>query len=536
MKHTLSRATDALQRRAPRFLRREDGTITVFGTMIFVLMVGIGGIAVDIMRYETQRVQLQSTLDRAVLAAASLTQTMDPEDVVHNYFEVAGLEDYRLRVEVIDGLNFRRVNAIAEMETQSIFMSMFGVRVLTSPAAGAAEERIQNVEISMVLDISGSMGNQNRMENMRPAARDFVSTVLEANEDSELGNLVSISIVPYNGRVNAGDTIESVFNLASFQTESSCVRFRESEFSQTAISPNSPLDRLAHWDRGNQNNNRSFVSPHCQTDNYGAILPWEHRETVLHEHINSLGTQGWTAIDLGMKWAVGLLDPAARPAVNALVENGQVHPDFEDRPADYTASDTLKVVVLMTDGANTNQYDLRDEFKYGNSVVFYHEADDRYSVYWQDRPGEQDYWIPSGNPSDGSGSWSTSPYGGNAAEALTWAELFAARTEENIAQTFFRAPAQSSGQWGLYNRMRSASRQYAGRTQGDANLRAICDAVRIHRDFVVFAIAFEAPQGGQDVMRHCATTPGHYYDVQGLDIADAFASIARTINQLRLVQ
>jgi hypothetical protein len=117
-----------------------------------------GGIAIDIMRYETQRVQLQYTLDRSVLAAASVTQPLNPVDVVENYFEISGLDNYRLSIDVEEGLNFRRVEAYAELEINTLFMHMFGVRVLTSPAEGAAEERIRNVEVSMVVDISGSMG------------------------------------------------------------------------------------------------------------------------------------------------------------------------------------------------------------------------------------------------------------------------------------------------------------------------------------------------------------------------------------------
>ena len=85
---------------AQQFMRREDGTITVFAMAVFVLMVGVGGIAVDLMRFEAQRSQLQSTLDRAVLAAASLNQQRDAEGVVRNYFETAGFENYRLSVDV----------------------------------------------------------------------------------------------------------------------------------------------------------------------------------------------------------------------------------------------------------------------------------------------------------------------------------------------------------------------------------------------------------------------------------------------------
>ena len=37
-------------------------------------------------------------------------------------------------------------------------------------------------------------------------------------------------------------------------------------------------------------------------------------------------------------------------------------------------------------------------------------------------------------------------------------------------------------------------------------------------------------------MEYCATSASHYYDVIGLEINEAFASIARAINQLRLIQ
>ena len=37
-------------------------------------------------------------------------------------------------------------------------------------------------------------------------------------------------------------------------------------------------------------------------------------------------------------------------------------------------------------------------------------------------------------------------------------------------------------------------------------------------------------------MQYCATTPAHYYDAEGIEISEAFASIAASINQLKLIQ
>jgi hypothetical protein len=165
-------------------------------------------------------------------------------------------------------------------------MHMFGVRVLTSPAEGAAEEVIQNIEVSLVLDISGSMRGS-KMTNMQAAARDFVTEMLQANQNDN-GNLVSISIIPYNGMVNLGDPLESVFTLSNEHTESSCVRFTDEQFTRTNIDMGEQIERIAHWDFDDYFQVDDFDSPYCPTDNYGAILPFEHDETVLHDYIDDL--------------------------------------------------------------------------------------------------------------------------------------------------------------------------------------------------------------------------------------------------------
>ena len=523
-----------------RFARREEGTVTAFALMIFVLMVGACGIAIDVMRYETQRAQLQYTLDRAILAAAALTQPYDPEAVVRDYFDISGLEDYRLDVRVEQGLNFRRVHAYAELEVRSMFMQLFGIRMLTSPAIGAAEERINNIEVSMVIDISGSMGSNSRMTNLRPAARDFITEVLTANDNTAGDeNLVSISIVPYNGRVNSGDLIDSVFTFDNLHDYSNCARFTpaptnysydpdvdgdwdaslwaDSDFLRTAIDPAVPLARLGHFDRNNNWTDQAHTNSHCQTDQYGAILPWQHDETILHTHINSLGTGGWTAIDLGVNWGVGLLDPAAAPAVDGLIAAGHVHEDFDDRPAPYDDDETIKVVVMMTDGANTNQYDLREPYRDGYSPIFYHEDDDRYSIWYED---QNQFWVWSNGVGTrtSSGWWQNQPYGGfgdygltwtdwysnggvdaytfDASEdgyLLSWVDLFADYTAEYIAEQWYVVPANQSGLWTAHNDLVDNSHYlYAGQVAGDRNLRAICDAAN-NAGIVVFAIGFEAP-------------------------------------------
>jgi len=550
----LARLGDFLADRSCRFTRREDGTVTLFGVMMFILMVLIGGIAIDVMRYETQRAQLQYTLDRAVLAAAALNQTLEPEDVVADYFARSGLERYRLRLDVDDGVNYRTVSATAEMDINTMFMDVFGVRALTSPAYGRAEERVRNVEISMVLDVSGSMGwaaadGRSKLQNLRDAANSFVATVMEANNYDTDDMLVSISIVPYNGFVNAGSEMESVFNFSNEHNASTCTRFRGDQFDRTDLGASEEIQRLSHFDYSYRDYYAYFVTPYCPTSELNAITAWSHSIGDLQAEINAFTATGWTAIDQGMRWGVTLLDPSSADELQAI---GRVHEDFGDRPEAHTDAETLKIVLLMTDGENTEQWDVSDAYRTGGSNIWHHADDDRWSIWY---PAAGQYWIPSPRAGDGTtfnnpgGYWSDDPYDdGNAFDGhesveMSWPWMYATFTEYAVGHAFFYYPAYYTGDWDFYNDITFdgltlfSGNEVEGQEHihADANLRSICDAAN-DQGIIVFSVAFEAPTRGQEVLQDCASTDAHYYEVEGFEITDAFDSIASTINSLRLTQ
>jgi Flp pilus assembly protein TadG len=531
---------------ARRFLQREDGTVTVFAAMIFVLMVSAGGISVDIMRFETQRAQLQYTLDRAVLAAAALSQTLEPETVVRSYFETAGFTDYRLTVQEEEGVNFRRVEAQAEMEMRTLFMSIFGQRVMTSTAAGAAEERIRNIEVSLVLDISGSMdvSPTHRIDALRPAAREFVTTLLDANDTPGGNQRVSISVVPYTDHVNMGSRLASVFALTDEHDYSRCSRFDWEDFTVSGIDPTVPIQRMGHFDILEIDAMDPVPSPYCPTDDAGAILPWSANETELHGTIDALTAWGSTAIDVGMRWGVALLDPMARPALGGLNAAGLVDDDFLGRPAAYEDETTLKIVVLMTDGSNREQLDLVERYRDGPSPFWRDPDDGDFSVYYAEW---DQYWHEDHD------RWRSEPDGGDNDNAvrLDYADLWNHIPVEVMRETLFHPDAWqrhegflSLQNWWRRPAIEAMANEYeffdiidihASGEEGDRRLRRICDVAHA-RDIVVFTIAFDAPLEGRQVMQYCASSDAHYYDIEALNISDTFSSIARTINQLRLVQ
>ncbi|MFT6271715.1 MAG: Flp pilus assembly protein TadG [Dinoroseobacter sp.] len=506
------------------FGRCEDGAILPYSLIMFILMLMAGGMAIDLMRRENARVILQNTVDRAVLAAADLDQLSDAEDVVNGYFDAAGLRQYLIDVDVDEGLNYRSVSAQTAATLDMYFLNMVGIETMTAPGSGTAEERIQNVEISLVVDISGSMGGS-RMTNLKAAANEFIDTVISATAPAanQATGITSLSIIPYQAMVNIGDDLGDEFTLSSAHNFSQCVVFEYDDYLSTGITTTQTLDRMAHFEDSSRTNS-PITRPNCETGDTESIIAYSVSRTDLKNKINGLSAGGNTAIDVGLKWGVALVDPDARGAINGLEDNGIIDSELRDRPAEYSDNETLKVIVLMTDGRNTSQKDLKPEFKSGLSNVWWHAGDDRYSVY---SPAYSDYWYPH-SPN----SYHNAPYdGAGASQQLSMAELFSRYSDGYIASHFFQTPDPDN----QYNSYRNAVTTIVGGTEADRRTRALCTQAR-NAGIVVFAIGFEAPTSGQNLMSDCAATPSHYFDVDGVEISEAFSAIARSINQLRLTQ
>ncbi len=76
--------------------------MTILALFMFILMMVAGGIALDTMRSERERVALQSALDRGALAATNLEQTRPPETVMRDYLRAAGIDDDDVTIDVVD--------------------------------------------------------------------------------------------------------------------------------------------------------------------------------------------------------------------------------------------------------------------------------------------------------------------------------------------------------------------------------------------------------------------------------------------------
>ena len=502
--------------RLSAFARQQDGSAVVLTLFILIAMMMVMGLAVDHMRAEQARVRIQNAVDRAVLAAANLNQEIPAEDVVRDYLAKAGIQGTIDSISVEEGIGSRTVSAQVTAEVPTLFLDMLGTETLRVGGRGTASEAITDIEITLVLDLSASMNSGGRLANMKAAATEFVEAVLAHPAADQR---VSVSIVPYSGQVNAGPLL-SQFNVTGVHEFGNCVNFPGESFGSMGYGLAAPLPRADLFDPFYRT--RDIRVTYCPTDPASRIVAYSNDVAALRQAIAGFVADGNTSIDIGMRWANVLQDPSFRPAVDSLIAAGQVDPVFDGRPYAHDREDSAKFVVVMSDGANTTEFRIRDAYRSGLSPIWMNPSNGRLTVYRDRSFTSADWFRRSDN------GWFSSPDGGNFARQLTWPEVFANMPVYYVTGQLM-SPAFGGSNW--YGAMMTS----VDEPTKNARTAAACDAAKA-QGAIVYAIGFEAPAIGQATLANCASSSAHFFDVDGIEISDAFRAIARQINQLRLTQ
>ncbi|MGR3541458.1 MAG: pilus assembly protein TadG-related protein [Hasllibacter sp.] len=562
--------TRSIAERARRFSREEDGALTWFAVVIFMLIIFCGGLAVDIMHHEYKRTRLQGTLDRAVLAAADLQQTASAQTVVDAYLAAEGLQNVPTNVTAFEDHAGRRVTASSSGALNTLLIRMLGFPSLQVNAAAVAQERVSDIEVTLVLDMSGSMnqdsadGSTPKIEVLESAVGQFVRAIIDADTAN---TDISVSIVPFAEQVVLGDDLISYFLRDGTHDHSSCISWSASDFETISVADHflsnptaTPLRQtmpIDPWDSS------SDYTP----EEWNRTCPdWSHREIMLFENqiadidsfVSGLTGNGNTSIDIGVKWGLATLDPSFREIVTDAVNDGGVTNAFAGRPFDYTQADAAKVLVVMSDGMNTSEHyaidayrsaqdervsDVFEGWRYNNgwynvySSYFRRPSDDEIFYYWHrsdvwqngDEPHPENWFGADGN------YWTGSSSQYNPKE-LSWPDLWHTMS----ARAYFY-DIEDEVQDALNNNAYASARMANGirshnRAEKDARLSDICAQGRT-AGVTIYTIAFEAPQQGIDALEDCAgNIDAHSFDVDGLEMHSAFQAIAQQLNALRLIR
>ncbi|WP_299982426.1 pilus assembly protein TadG-related protein [uncultured Ruegeria sp.] len=583
------------------FTSSTDGSMTILALFLIMIVFTVAGFAVDVMRYDRERVRLQYALDRAVLAAADLDQELCPRVVVNDYISKEGfntdiisnivVEPETCRTnddgsveQVADLEGKRKVTASADLSIETHFMKWSGVDHIDTTATSVAEESIGNVEISLVLDVSGSMRGT-KLTNLKKAANDFIDEMVLKSEDGRL----SISIVPYSEQVSVPDYLMNAMNTIGANEVANCIDFQASDFTTTNFNYYDIVDdggnivrygdyvpQTLHF-RDNGSSDKRFNDTLVSSNTCRLETATDQREMtviqndpdILKGQIDNLVASGWTSIDVGLKWGLTLLDDSIQPLIAQIADSSEIPDSFAIRPAPNSTTDTLKVLVLMTDGENTYQHKVNSPYNNGPSDIYWNEDAQTYSIYddetdqwawpnvattvrdssyrrwtrdkFQDHAHGNGTYIRyrctdyyNGTCYDMDRSQTREDSEGDAADSdpvnLEWPDVWAHSEKYAIRDMLRHAYG-----WSRSDEFAAASTTEIGPSTKDPRVADLCVEAEKEK-VIIFSVAFEAPYGVKQMLKDCAIKPARYYEASGTQIERVFDSISTSIQNLRLTQ
>lgn len=578
-----------------RFRREEDGSLIVFSLFLIIGMLIIGGFGVDLMYYEAQRTRVQATTDRAVLAAAHPKQTPGSvkarKEVVMSYFTSAGLGDYISEddIDVDTSMIGSEVSAEARLNVEPILLQLIGGKGFDAVGSATAAQSAKLVEVSLVVDVSGSMldtstTGRSKLVELKDAARGF-SNLLLCNPDdmttstncTVTDNRTSLSLVPYSSQVTVGPKLLKKFTRTDAQEDSYCATFTNKDFAVAGIDPDVPLRQAAKYYGFGPSyvSNRVWWDPNgwnepagedakwydtwwsCYTEDWREITPLEDSPTDMRDRINALDGLGGTAIHVGMKWGVALLQNDMSSVVSSLIDDGEIIEGFRGRPINPALLESKKIVVLMTDGLNSNYMRLKDGYRTGPSPFWRNTRSSVLSIRDVRDPEDPDddvyHWYnrPSGAPATadhafGDGkyrrcsyyygcSWVDEP---GDAKRMTYQEFWRKGYTWRIFESY-----DFLGEPGTYLANKPGKESAGFYPDNDGNgimnvdqlLLDQCNAAKA-QNIKIYTIELETEggSGGGSILERCATSKAHYFKVDGVDLAATFSLIGKDIRKLHL--
>ncbi len=404
--------------RLSKGLASEEGAIMPMVVVLFLTMVVMSGMAVDFMRHEAARADLQNALDRGVLAATALTQTLAQKEAGKSDAQLAE-EKKELILSYMKSRTFRSsgpvvevsipddledyesaVSASATYSMDTFFLKVAGFGQLEVPARSYAEQRRLDVEVALVLDVSGSMllssavpvdpGNPGgekkiRLEAMKDAVTEFASNLF--NDQSKGQTLVSV--VPYTSNTSANAfmaqhyELQPVKDFLALHDYSYCFQFDVEGSGSSNQVKNNPDYSMVEIRRG------SGTHQHVQQQHfpeasawqgstyfdgehrYGCplpvnrILPYADNAADVTNMVAAMEAENFTATYSGVKWGAALLDTSSQSLVTAMVDHttGPTDPrasealdaSYDGWPRDFDVPTTRKYLIIMSDGRNTRQ-------------------------------------------------------------------------------------------------------------------------------------------------------------------------------------
>ncbi len=207
-----------------RFGRDESGVFAIMFGLMAVVLIAMGGAVVDYVRLEQTRNRAQIALDAAALA---LQKEITDENVSEDSLKVKAqglltdrIGDSSISADVLSATISRDDGTLlltADMDVPTLFVGLVGIHQLSARVSSQVKGGSTNVEVSVVVDLTGSMGQyvasgtggkrQTKVQALSMALQQLIPAVVQ---DRQKPTYSKMAIVPYSMGVNVGTYATSI--------------------------------------------------------------------------------------------------------------------------------------------------------------------------------------------------------------------------------------------------------------------------------------------------------------------------------------
>ena len=221
-------------------LRSDSGSVATMTGVLFTVIAGAAGAALDYTKASNWRTELHSVADASVLAAAAAIDATDDErmTVAKDTFLGSYFCEANGCAEPTVSMDGAAVVLETEEHLKTMMMSLVGFDNLTVAVhSKAIPASATPVDVMMMLDFSGSMSSSNKFQDMADAATSFLDQA-----DALPGDHISVGLVPFSKYVLAPLDGSYVYDMTAGsvltgQNIVGCMLNREYSYAASSATP-----------------------------------------------------------------------------------------------------------------------------------------------------------------------------------------------------------------------------------------------------------------------------------------------------------
>jgi Flp pilus assembly protein TadG len=366
----------------------------IYALSLFPMLAAVGS-AVDLTRAMVVKMRLGEALDSAGLAVGGSVGLSEAQMTAkaQKFFYANYPDDELGTVTSLNvtssGYNNNLVTVSGTARVETAFMGLFGVEYLDVAVNVQVTRESKGLEIALVLDNTGSMGQSGKIQALKTATNELIGILFG---DQDTPSHLKMSLVPFSQTVKVDTTtflsngwmdINGLSSSARLNFDNNkyafavwatmnnkswdgCLEARPNGLEETDDPPVAGDSRwvpyfepdgpdssaysgyttyVSDGGTGNQDTrlrrsskyvNQNKTQPNADCD-MQKILPLTNNKTMLEGYVNGMIANGFTHIAIGAAWGWRTLSPT---------------PPYTEG-ADYDDPDWQKAMVFLTDGLNT---------------------------------------------------------------------------------------------------------------------------------------------------------------------------------------